>query len=43
MEKAKTTTDSFPVYKDLFSGYGIAALALLLLELLIRLMLRRLP
>ncbi len=43
MEKAKTTIDSFPVYKDLFSGYGIAALALLLLELLIRLMLRRLP
>ena len=43
MEKAKTTIDSFPVYKDLFPGYGIAALALLLLELLIRLMLRRLP
>ena len=43
MEKARTTVDSFPIYKELFSGYALAALARLLLELIIRLLIRRLP
>ena len=44
MEKARTTVDSFPVYKELFLGYALAALACLLLEMLIKvLVLRRLP
>lgn len=43
MEKAKTTIDSFPVYKELFGTYGLAALICLCLELLIRALLRRLP
>lgn len=43
METARTTVDSFPVYKELFPGYALAALACLLLELLISLFLRRLP
>ena len=42
MEKARTTVDSFPIYKELFSGYALAALACLLLELIIRLLIRRL-
>jgi len=41
MEKARTTIDSFPVYKELFMGYGIAALICLLLELLLRLLASR--
>lgn len=43
MEKTRTSVDSFPVYKDLFSGYAIAALICLLLEVLIGAMLRRMP
>ena len=43
MEKTRTTVDSFPVYKDLFPRYGIIALACLLLELLLSVLLRRLP
>lgn len=43
MEKARTTVDSFPVYKELFLKYAIMALVCLILEILIRLMLRRLP
>ena len=43
METARTTVDSFPVYKELFGGYAVAALVCLILELLIGLMLRRLP
>ena len=43
MEKARTTVDSFPIYKELFSGYALAGLACLLLELIIRLLIRRLP
>ena len=43
MEKAKTTIDSFPIYKELFGRFAIIALACLLLELLARLLLRRLP
>lgn len=43
MEKSKTTVDSFPVYKELFGKYAIAALICLLLELVVRLLLRRMP
>src|SRR5574344_2935221 len=43
MEKARTTIDSFPVYKELFGGFGIAALVCLLLELVVRLLIRRMP
>ena len=43
MEKARTTIDSFPVYKELFTRYALLALACLLLELLLRLFFRRLP
>ena len=41
MEKARTTIDSFPVYKELFGRYALAALICLLLELLCRLLIRR--
>lgn len=43
MEKARTTIDSFPIYKELFMWFGFAALACLLLELLVKLLMRRLP
>ena len=43
MEKTRTTVDSFPVYKDLYKGYAVAALLCLLLELLIGALLRRMP
>ena len=43
MEKARTTIDSFPVYKELFGKYAIAALICLLLEMLVRLLIRRMP
>lgn len=43
MEKARTTVDSFPVYKELFGKYVLAALLCLLLEVLLRFLLRRLP
>ena len=43
MEKARTTVDSFPVYKELFGRFGLAALVCLLLELLVVLLLRRMP
>lgn len=43
MEKAKTTIDSFPVYKELFGTYALVALAALLLEFLLKIFLRRLP
>lgn len=33
MEKARTTVDSFPVYKELFGRYALAALLAILLEL----------
>lgn len=42
MEKARTTVDTFPVYKEMFGGYALAALLCLLLELAVKLMLRRL-
>ena len=43
MEKARTTVDSFPVYKELFDRYALVALVLLLLEMLVKLLIRRLP
>lgn len=43
MEKARTTIDSFPVYKELYGRFALVALICLLLELLIRLLIRRLP
>lgn len=44
MEKARITVDSFPVYKELFMRYAIAALAAMLLELLLKMfVIRRLP
>lgn len=43
MEKARTTIDSFPIYKELFTGFALIALACLLLEVFISFILRRLP
>lgn len=43
MEKARTTVDSFPVYKELFPKFALVALLLLLAELLVKLLIRRLP
>lgn len=43
MEKARTTIDSFPVYKELFGRYALVALLCLLLELFVKMLLRRLP
>ena len=43
MEKARTTVDSFPVYKELFGKFAFWALVCLLLELALRLSIRRLP
>lgn len=44
MEKAKTTVDSFPVYKELFGPFALAALFALLLELFFKwFIIRRLP
>lgn len=42
MEKARTTVDSFPVYKELFARFAVVALIALLLELLARLLMKRL-
>lgn len=43
MEKARTTVDSFPVYKELFPKFAIVALICLLLEMIARLLIRRMP
>ena len=44
MEKARTTVDSFPIYKELFTRYALLALAAILLELLLNwFVIRRLP
>ena len=43
LEKNKTLVDSFPVYKELYPKYALWALICLLLELVIRFLLRRLP
>ena len=43
MEKTRTTIDSFPVYKELFPSFAFLALLLILAELILRLLTRRLP
>ena len=43
MEKTRTTVDSFPVYKELFGKYAIAALICLVLEILMCLLIKKLP
>ena len=44
MEKARTTVDSFPIYKELFGKYALMALLPLMLELLLNwFVIRRLP
>lgn len=43
MEKARTTVDSFPVYKELFGTYALVALVCLLLEVIVRFLMRRMP
>ena len=44
MEKARTTVDSFPIYKELFGKYALRALLALLLELVFNwFVIRRLP
>lgn len=43
METARTTIDSFPIYKEMFGNFALAALLCLLLEILLRIMIRRLP
>ena len=44
MEKARTTIDSFPVYKELFGRYALMALIAILLELVLNwFVIRRLP
>lgn len=44
MEKARTTIDSFPVYKELFGTYALVALVSLLLAFILQVVvLRRLP
>ena len=44
MEKAKTTVDSFPVYKELFGSFAVWALLAMLLELFLNwFVIRRLP
>lgn len=44
MEKARTTVDSFPIYKELFGKYALLALLAILLELVFNwFIIRRLP
>ncbi len=44
MEKTRTSVDSFPVYKDLYGKFALAALIFLLIELILRaFVLRKLP
>ena len=44
MEKARTTIDSFPIYKELFGKYALLALLAILLELVFNwFIIRRLP
>jgi Ca-activated chloride channel family protein len=43
MEKAKVTVDSFPVYKELYGKYALAALICILAELVLFLFRKRLP
>ncbi|MDE7128682.1 MAG: VWA domain-containing protein, partial [Bacteroidales bacterium] len=44
METSRTTIDSFPIYKELFTGYALAALVAFLLEMMLSFfVIRRLP
>ena len=44
MEKARTTVDSFPIYKELFGKYALLALLAILLEVVFKwFVIRRLP
>ena len=43
LEKTRLSIENFPVYKELFGRFGLAALVCLLLELLLRLLIRRMP
>ena len=44
MEKARTTIDSFPIYKELFGKFALLALVALLMELMLNwFVIRRLP
>ena len=44
MEKARTTIDSFPIYKELYGGLALLALLLLMAELVLKwFVIRRLP
>lgn len=43
METSRTTVDSFPVYKEKFGPFALAALVCLLLELLVKMLIRRMP
>lgn len=43
MEKVRTTIDSFPVYQELFGKFGFWALVCLLAEVLLGILIRRMP
>lgn len=43
MEKTRTTVDSFPIYKELYEKFALAALICLLLEILLRIFIKKLP
>jgi Ca-activated chloride channel family protein len=44
MEKARTTVDSFPIYKELFGQFALFALLALLMELILNwFVIKRLP
>lgn len=43
MEKVRTTVDSFPVYKELFPKYALIALIAFLLEILLVVLIRKMP
>ena len=43
MEKTRTTVDSFPIYKELYVRYALVALLCLLLEVLLTVLIRKMP
>lgn len=43
MEKTKTTVESFPVYKELYTYFALVCLVFLLFELIVRAIIRKLP
>ena len=43
MEKSRTSIDSFPVYKELYQNFGLVALICLLLNVVLLLIIRKLP